>query len=493
MFLKDNKGTSMSAKGNKVLKSGVWYTVSSIAIRAVGIITSPIYTSMLTTDNYGRANTFNSWIELFNIVTCLCVVYSIGRAKIDYKEKFDEYMSALQGLSSSFAFCVLILVTIFREHISAFIKYEVPLVIALFVYLCIFPSVQYMQERCRYEYKYKENILISLFTCIATIVFSISLMYVFNDKRYIGKILGTLLPTFMMGVCFYINILRRGKVFYNREYWKYALRFGIPMIPHAFALVVLAQIDRIMIKDICGDADAGLYTYGYSIATLLSIFTNAIGQAWLPWFNEQLHEGNRDKIREFQKKLVLLGCFLTLGFVTVAPEALKLLAPNAKDYWVAKWVIPPVALGTLAQYFYTNYVNLELFHKKTPIIAASSIMAAVVNYILNWLMIPRFGYIAAAYTTLISYLILMLFHYVATNYVLKEKVYSNIYMFTAMLICGTAGISMTLFYGDGVRAIVLRYLVAAAVLSVFAIVKRNDIMILIDFILVKYLKRGKKG
>lgn len=467
---------------NRVLRSGIWYTVSSIAIRAVAIITSPIYTSMLSTDDYGRANIFNSWIELFNIITCLCIVYSIGRAKIDYKEKFDEYMSALQGLSSSFAFAVLIIAMIFREQISGFIKYEVPLVMALFAYLVIYPSVQYMQEKCRFEYRYRENIAISLITCIGTVVLSITLMYLFNDRRYIGKILGTILPTFLLGIGFYINILRKGRVFYNRLYWSYALRIGLPMIPHALALVILAQIDRIMIKNICGDSDAGLYTYGYSIATLLAIFTNAIGQAWLPWLNEQLDAGNRSRVRSMQKKLILLGCFLSLGFITVAPEALMILAPRARAYWVAKWVIPPVALGTLAQYFYTHYVNIELFYKKTPIIAASSVMAAALNYILNSIFIPRFGYIAAAYTTLASYVLLMLFHYFAVNHVLKERIYSNSFMFAAMTVCAAAGIAMSFFYADGVRMAVLRYCTAAAVLGIFAFIRREDVLLLAGYI-----------
>ena len=478
----------MNNNTNKVLKSGVWYTVSSIAIRAVAIITSPIYTSMLTTENYGRANIFNSYVEIFNIVTCLCVVYSIGRAKIDYGEKLDEYLSALQGLSSSFAFCILIIVTIFRERISGLIGYEVPLVMALFAYLVIYPSVQYMQEKCRFEYKYRENIAISLITCVGTVALSIVLMYLFNDRRYIGKILGTILPTFLMGIVFYIRLLRKGKVFYNPKYWHYALRIGIPMIPHALAMVVLAQIDRIMIKNICSDADAGLYTYGYSIATILAIFTNAIGQAWLPWLNEQLHAGNRARIRYMQKKLVLLGCFLTLGFIAVAPEALMILAPRAREYWVAKWVIPPVALGTLAQYFYTNYVNVELFYKKTPIIAMSSILAAFVNYVLNLLMIPLFGYIAAAYTTLASYLALMLFHYFAVNRVLKEKVYSNMFMFAAMVICGGLGIAMCALYGEGLRMTVTRYAVAVVSLGIFATVRREDVKQL-----VMYIKNRKSG
>ena len=145
-------------------------------------------------------------------------------------------------------------------------------------------------------------------------------------------------------------------------------------------------------------------------------------------------------------------------------------------------MIPPVALGTLAQYFYTNYVNVELFYKKTPIIAMSSILAASVNYVLNYLMIPRFGYIAAAYTTLASYIVLMLFHYIAVNHVLKEKVYSNMFMFSAMIICSVLGIAMCLLYGDGIRMTVTRYAVAFAALGVFAAVKKDDILQLVMYI-----------
>ncbi len=479
-------------KGNRVIKSGIWYTISSISIRAVAIVTTPIYTSMLTTSDYGRANTFNSWIDIFNILTCLCIVYSIGRAKIDFGDRFDEYMSALQGLSSSFAFAVLIVATIFREQISAWIKYEVPLVIVLFAYLVISPSVEYMQQKCRYEYRYIENIVISLLSCFGTILFSIVLMLLFNEKRYFGKILGTLITTFLMGIWFYIRLLRKGRKFYNKEYWCYALKIGLPMIPHALALVVLAQIDRVMIKNIRGDAEVGLYTFGYSFATLLFIFTNAIGQAWLPWFNEQLHAGNRVQIRSVQKKLVLLGAFLTLGFITVAPEALMILSPRAADYWQAKWVIPPVALGTLAQYYYTNYVNVELFYKKTPLIAVSSILAACVNYVLNSLLIPPYGYIAGAYTTLFSYLFLLLFHYIATRFILKEKVYANIYMFTVMTVCCILGIGMSVLYRDGLQTVIARYVAAVVILGVFAIIKRRDIMLLLAYIKQKYLKKNRQ-
>ena len=468
----------MDAVSDKALKSGVWYTVASISIRAVAIITTPIYTSMLSTADYGTANTFNSWIDLINIITCLCVVYSIGRAKLDFGDKFNEYMSALQGLSSSFAFIVLIFAVIFRERLSRAMGYEVPLIIVLFSYLCISPSVEYMLQKCRYEYKYKENILISVITCVGTVVLSIVLMLLFRDRRYIGKILGTILPTFCMGLVFYIRLLHKGKKFFVKAYWVYALKIGLPMMPHAFALMFLAQVDRLMIRDICGAADNGLYTFGYSFATLLSIFTNAIGQAWLPWFNDELHAGSRENIRKTQKKFVLLGCFLTIGFIAVAPEALMILSPRARDYWIARYVVAPVALGTLAQYFYTNYVNVELFYKKTPIIAVSSCIAAAINYILNAICIPRFGYLAAAYTTLASYVILMLLHYIAVRFYLKERLYDSRFMFIAMLVAGLLGLSLLFLYGEALTMRLLRYAYAAILLGVFAFTRKDDIMYL---------------
>ena len=469
-------------KGSLAVRSSIWYMIANVSLRAVSIITTPIYTGMLTKADYGRANTYNSWIDVFNVFACLCVVYSIGRAKLDFKDKFDEYMSALQGLSSSCGFILLILAFVFRESLAAWLHYEVPLAVGLFAYLCVSPSVEYMMQKCRYEYRYRENILISAITCVGQVALSITLMLLFNDARYIGKILGVIIPTAIMGIVFYITFIVRGKVFYNREYWIYALKIGLPMIPHALALILLAQMDRIMIKDICSDADAGLYTFGYSFATLLMIFTNAIGQAWLPWFNETLYAGGADRIKVIQKKLVKLGTFLSMVFIVVAPEALMILAISDSSYWVAKYVVPPIVLGTLAQYFYTNYVNVEIFCKKTPIIAIGSCAAALINYILNRTLIPVYGYTAAAYTTLASYLILMIMHFVMVRFVLKQKVYDDLYMFLSMAVYSVIGCMFLALYGNGLTMTLIRYGVAIAFGAVLAFINRSDIITLIHYV-----------
>ncbi len=479
------------ADTNRVVKSGIWYTIANVSIRAVAIITTPIYTGMLTTAEYGKANTYNSWIDVFNVFACLCVVYSIGRAKLDFPDKFDEYMSALQGLSSSFGLILLVFAFIFREALAGWIHYEVPLAVGLFAYLCVSPSVEYMMQKCRYEYRYKENILISLITCVGQVALSITLMLVFNDNRYIGKILGVIIPTAIMGIVFYIQFIVRGKVFYKKEYWIYALKIGLPMIPHGLALILLAQMDRIMIKSILSDAESGLYIFGYSFATLLMIFTNAIGQAWLPWFNETLFAGGVEKVKSIQKKLVLLGCFLSFAFIVAAPEALMLLSISNDSYWIAKYVVPPIVLGTLAQYFYTFYVNYEIFCKKTPLIAAGSVGAAIINYVLNAMFIPRYGYIAAAYTTLASYLILMAAHFIMVRLVLKGKVYDDLNMFISLALSIAVGLSFLLLYREGLNMILLRYALAVAIIGVFAIINRRDIITLANYVKKRFFGKNQ--
>ena len=89
------------AESNKVLKSGLWYIISNIMIRAVGIITSPIYTSLLKPEEKVLADNFNAYVSIFTTVTCLCLIYSVGRAKLDFPDDFDGYVSAIRTFSFS--------------------------------------------------------------------------------------------------------------------------------------------------------------------------------------------------------------------------------------------------------------------------------------------------------------------------------------------------------------------------------------------------------
>lgn len=470
----ENKTMSEAASAKednaaKAAKSGIWYVISNVMIRAVGIITAPVYTRLLTTAETGYANNFNNYVSIFYVVMGLCLIYSVGRAKLDYKgREFDSYMSAIQGLSSIFGAAVLILITLFMPK-EGMLGYNRTVVIILFAYLVLFPSIDYMQYKLRFEYRYKENIAISVFITVATVLLSVGLILNMPGDRGFAKILGTVIPSAFVALVCYIALLAKGRCMVNINYWRYAILIGLPMIPHGLAMILLARIDVSMIQRMCDYSAVGLYTSGYTIGSLLMFVTNAIGNAWVPLFNERLDRGDTESIRRDNKILMEAGCFMTLCFIAVAPEVVKLL--YAKPYWESMWVVAPVALGTLCQYFYTNYVNTEIFYRKTALVGVNSCMAAIVNFVLNYIFIAKYGYIAAAYTTLAGYFILMILHYVTTVHVMKKKIFQDRLYFGMLIMTVAAGTVIGALYGG----IAVRYAVSAAAAALLAFIWRRDI------------------
>ena len=458
------------------VKSGIWYVISNVMIRAVGIITAPIYTRLLNTSETGFANNFNNYVSIFYVMTGLCLIYSVGRAKIDFKgEEFHRYMSAIQALSSIFGLILLAVVMLCMPS-EGMLGYNRLIIFILFAYLTVYPSIDYMLYKLRFEYRYKENIAISVIITVSTVALSIALILLMPQDKGFAKILGTVIPSALVALVCYIAILGKGRVVFHKEYWKYALSIGLPMIPHGLAMILLSRIDVSMISRMCDLSAVGLYTSGYVIGSLLMFVTNAVGNAWVPLFNERLDGGDIDGIRRDNKILMEAGCFMTVCFIGVAPDMIRVL--YAKPYHESMYVVAPVALGTLCQYFYTNYVNAEIFYKKTALIAVNSCIAAGANIVLNYIFIGRYGYIAAAYTTLAGYFILMILHYITTTHILKKKIYADGKYFAMLIVTVCIGTGLSMTYDT----FLLRYLFLTLTVLVLVWVWKHDIITFMGFI-----------
>ena len=99
--------------GERILKAGVWYTISTVFVKAISVITMPIYTRLLSAHDYGIASTFSSWYSLMLIVCSLDLEMSIGRAKQDYGIGLKKYVGSLQVLSGLFSMIFLLFASYF--------------------------------------------------------------------------------------------------------------------------------------------------------------------------------------------------------------------------------------------------------------------------------------------------------------------------------------------------------------------------------------------
>jgi O-antigen/teichoic acid export membrane protein len=470
---------------NKIaIKSGSGYMVANILIRSTAIITAPIFTRLLSTSDYGLASNFVAWLSIFLVFTGVGLPYSIGNAKMDFPTQLNKFLASIQTLGSSIAILFLFMAMLFKQQLATIMMLEEDLVIIMFVYLLLLPSVVFAQEKYKFQLLYKENIYIAIFNSIGAILFCIILiLYVYDDKRYYGRIIGLILPMFLMGFFFYYKILKDGWSFNIIKYWSYALKISLPMIPHALAMVVLGQIDRVMIIKYSGDSDAGLYSFGFAYAVLLMIFSNAVMQAYKPWLYISYQNNDLKSIKNSNKLITFCMCILTIVIILITPEVLKIL--GAKEFWEAKWVVMPVALGALFQYIYTTYSGLELYHKKTTIIAIGSVSAAIINYLLNYTFIPIYGYTAAAYTTFISYFMLALFHLFAYRKICKKVVYNDKFTW----IIGGFTVIICLMIPKLYSYVFIRYMMLLLLLSIVGITKKKEILLIRKTITQLYFKK----
>lgn len=453
---------------DKALKAGVWYSISNVLLRAVSIITAPIFTRLLSTTDYGKVSNFTSWQNILVIVCGLSLSYSIGRAKIDFENDFDEYISSIQGLSSIFSAVLLIIVLPISQYVADFMELDRGILISLLVYMIFFPSIDYMQSKLRYEYRYLENILIAVLSTFAILILSVLLILASNDgNRYVGRIYGMIIPLLAIALICYISLLKKGKKLVNKKYWKYALKFSIPMIPHALAMVVLGHIDRIMIVKFVGNSEAGIYSFGYSYAIILSVVTNAIMNAWQPWLYDSLKAEQYEEVMTSNRELNKFSFAIAIGFITIAPEVIMLL--GSKDYWVSKWMVAPVAIGTLYQFYYSYFVNIEMYCKKTVIVAVGSVGAAIANFVLNLIFIPQYGYLAAAYTTMVGYLLLMIYHWIAYRIIFKKSIFAEKQILVLSVLIMGIGLLLLNFYSSAV----VRYAIGIVVLGLYVVFNKD--------------------
>ena len=274
-----------------------------------------------------------------------------------------------------------------------------------------------------------------------------------------------------MGLVLTIYLFIKGKRV-TVSFWPEALKIALPYIPHILSITVLRQMDRVMITKICGERETALYALAYNVATVVTLLQSSMNSAIGPWMAEKLAKKEHKQLRRYSKNYVVLFVYLALGLMLISPEALWIL--GGKDYMGAKWVMIPVTLGLICQFMYSLFVNVEQITKNTIGMAFASVSAAALNFVLNAWLIPKCGYIAASYTTLISYLWLLLVHMWLVWKIGLSEVYSYRFMFWVVAVmAGVSGLVYLLYMVNLIRYTVIVLYVA---ITIIAIYKNKDML-----------------
>lgn len=446
---------------NKRFTATIVFAIASLLTKGIGIITIPFFTRILSQEEMGVYTLYNSWWEIFYpIITLGFDSGGFNIAMMEFDKERDKYISSIITFTLISATFFDAIILLFVNKLTIFFSIPKILIFVMCIMFLVRPAYNYWMAKQRYESEYKKVGVVSFLSAFGAALTSIVFVLIFK-KLNIGN-LGTVRVITSEGIFILISFviliicLAKGKSFINTKYWKFSLFTCVPLIFHTIAMHILSASDKVMIGYLVSKSAVGVYGIVYSISGLSLIVWNAINASLIPFMFESI-----DKSVEKEQKLnqiisILVGFY---GIICVlislcAPEILKILA--TKEYYTAVYLIPAISGGIFFTAFYNIFSNVLLFYKKTLNIMFSTIIAAVCNIILNYIFIKKYGYIAAAYTTLCSFLILALMQFVSMHIIRQHrKLFDSFKLWTIALIT----VFLCLFSAVLYKQTFIRYLI----------------------------------
>lgn len=460
---------------NSMMKVSFWYTFSNFMQKFVVVLSVPVITRMISATEYGMYSVYGAWFEIIYNMCTLALAsggYYVGMKKhSDKKEKYDSSICTLCFCITSVCFLFFKLFPGIWGNLFAIpISYQLP----MFVGIVLGCPRDYWAAGERYKLRYKKLVFITLITSLgvlATQVICIKIAPVFKITDDLAVIWGGVIPSAVVGIPILISIIVKGQYLFDSEIWKETIQFNVILIPYYMSITLLNQIDRVMIEQFVDAAHAGYYSVAYRAASTINILTVALNQTLMPWIFQKLERCEEKEIRNVSSIIFIIPFVICLFIILLAPEIIFLL--SGREYLVASSIIPSVAIGMCLRFVSQTFINVEMYYEKNKLITISTISVALLNVLLNWLLIPRFGFIWAGYTTLICFLIQAIIQSCIVSNVLHIGYIFNLrYIWACIVITIILGIVLESFYD----LLIIRYIIFVFILiSIF--LKREIILL----------------
>ena len=409
-------------KYNYLAKNTMIFTISSFGSQILTFLLVPLYTSVLSTADYGTADLITTTSNLLIYVFTLNIADSVLRFAIDKKSNQEDILAygCKIFLVGSLLFAVIV------SGASAFhlVNWDDSCYIFLVLTFMSTALNQILGNYLRAIDNISAVAVAGVLSTAVTIASNIVLLLVMRIGVY-GYMISIILGSLISCVYSFIKINRSVRVIFNAKcsptVKKKMVQYSVPLIFNGVAWWINNSIDKYFVTAIKGVAENGIYSVSYKIPTMLTVFQSIFSQAW-----------NLSAIREFDKndtdgffssaydmyQTVLVT--LCTGLIIINIPLAKFLF--AKDFFVA-WRCSSILVLSLVFNALSGFIG-SIFSavKNSKIFAVSTVSAACVNMVLNAVLIPQYGAEGAAVATTISFFIIWLIRLVCARRIIKWKI-----------------------------------------------------------------------
>ena len=374
----------------------------------ISMMTVPITTRLVAPEEFGKSSLFTLMQTIFNLIALLGIDQSFVRFynQKDINRKNLLFNSVL--LPSTLCFSIIIVVLLFRKRISIFMfgQYE-PLI--MFSFIFFLPALllnRFALLSIRMDLRGRTYSFLNIIMQVVYFIILIILLF-FYEKTFRSIVFATIISTILSSIIAIIAskkyfLFSKAEVYVDKPLIKQLLKFGLPLVPAYILTWVMNSFDKISLRTWSTFSELGLYAAAFKIVSILAVLQNIFSTAWMPiaykWYEEKVPA---KKYEDVSTTILAIGSVLFSLIVVFRNVIFLFLGPeyrNTANIFVFLLFMP--VMNTVSE---TTGLGIG-FSKKTIYTLYISGIAAILNIIGNYFLVPRYGAVGAAISTCVCYI-----------------------------------------------------------------------------------------
>lgn len=469
-------------------KSTIIYGLGDSLQRAIGFILLPLYTRYLSPTDYGDLDVALVVLSLSSTVVIQGMRFSFFRHYADSNDPTER--STLLNtsfyyllVSSAFIYALMLLLArplaqlVFSAGSDTTLFVQLVAITGFFEIVVLIPL-----ESFRANLQPGRYVGVSIAGFLVRTVLNIYFVAVLGIGLT-GVLIGYAAGAGIVAISTLVMVRDRLAFHVSRKHLKQLLSFGLPLIPVGLSWWLLGVSNRLLLEQLASSAELGLYATANKLANLLTILLiKPFSTAWGPYYM-RVANGPRPKeaFSKITSRYLLVLCTAGAGIVIFAPPVLKIVV--GQQFWAAEQVVLPLVWAGIV-YGMLSILDVGIsIAKKTQHFSYIIAIGGATSVALNWVSIPRYGMMGAAFSLVVAYLVTMLI-----TLAVSRRFYPIPYEYGRMLKTGwvTASISLlsTALAIDHIAlSIAARFMLLAAYLAslyLVGVITSDDVRTLVD-------------
>jgi O-antigen/teichoic acid export membrane protein len=416
----------------KFFKDSLIYTVSGFLLKGISFILLPIYTRVLSPEDYGLIDLLATLFSLLSVTVCLEITQAVGRYLPDAKDNEDESLAISRtgiwfSIIMNFVFMFFFILSSERLSVLILGSNNYQLLIKLTgINLFIYGVFYAIQNQIRWQLMSKANATLSFVSAIITI--SSTIYYVIYLKMAAnGVILGQISGS-LCGLIFSFRFVKNiWRPYINGRILRQMLLYSYPLVFSSLGVILTQYTDRISLNYFLGLTEVGIYGLAFRICNTIDLVFIGIKAGLTPLiFNYYKDVNTPSKIAFIFRYFFSISILLVLVLSCFSDIIISFFAPIA--YYNAAYVMPYILFSIIFNGAYLFSPGLSL-NGKTKVITFLNLFALFINLILNIILLPIIGFIGAGIATFTASLV-----YISLMFYINNKYYFIPYNFKKIVI-----------------------------------------------------------